>query len=134
MQPGDYIIIVEDESPAQRVLRTGEKVSKRRQPSREHKVAFIDTVDKVNNKKVNLKNDVDAEFSADSGEEIKASRGKREKVKAPTRRAYLASPAFFPLPTGMQAKIGWVSLDETTLTAIKSYDKTVRASRGGVVR
>ena len=129
MKPNDYIIIIDEESPSQRVNRTGEKHSKRHTPSRTHQVAMLDVIDKVSNKKVKLKIDKDAEFD-DKGVETKASRDKRIAKGEPPRKAYLASPDFFPLPTGMQAKINWVSLDDVTLTAIKAYDKGVRESRG----
>jgi len=132
MRPNDYIIIIDEESPQQRVNHTGEKHSKRNAPSRTHYVAVLDEVKQVTGKKVKLKKDRDAEFE-DNGDETEQSRAKRVAKNEPKRKAYLASPAFFPLPKGLQATINWVSLDDATLTAIKQYDKGVRESRGKVV-
>jgi len=129
MKPNDYIIIIEDESPAQRIARTGEKHSKRNHPQRQHKVAFVDVVETVNGENVRLKNDKTAEFD-NQGVETAASRSQRAARGEPTRRALIAPQNVFALPKGMQATIDWVSLDSQTLNALELYDRGVRQSRG----
>ena len=133
MKLNDHILIIDEESPLQRVNRIGEKHSKRHTPSRTHFVGILDEVVSVASKKVTLKNDTEAEFT-DLGEETKKSRDKRVAKQEPARKAFIVSPTFFPLPKGMQAKINWVSIDEDTLTAIKAHDKGVREKREPVER
>ena len=123
MKPNDYIIIIDEESPQQRVNRTGEKHSKRNHPSRTHSVAMLDAVDKVTGKKAKLKIDKDAEFDSDTGDETPQSRAKRVARGEPPRKAYRCPRDIFQLPRGMEATIRWVSLDSDTIKAIKKYDQ-----------
>jgi hypothetical protein len=120
MRTGDYILIIEDESPAQRVERTREKASKRKAPSRTHYVAHADVVDKVTNKKVKLKIDKTAEFD-DKGTETAASRSGRANAGEPARKALICPRDVFQLPRGMEATVAWVSIDSATLAAIQRH-------------
>lgn len=128
MRSGDYIIIIDDESPAQRVERTREKTSKRHMPSRTHWVAHPDVVDKVTGGKVKLKIDTGAEFDT-KGRETAASRSSRANRGEPTRKALLCPRDVFQLPRGMEATISWVSLDSATLAAIQRHHDAEMARR-----
>jgi len=120
MQPNDYIIIIEDETPQQRVARTGERFSKRRHPTREQLVGYPDVVASVSNGNVRLKTHKDAEFNS-TGKETPSSRARRASQGKPTRRAYFCPQEVFQLPRGLQCTISWASIDTRTVDAIKAY-------------
>lgn len=116
MKTGDFVLIVEEETPQERAQRTGKPVHKKHQ--RKQKVAFFDRVKAIKSRRATFEADADAE-TTDAGRETAASRQKRQARGEPEREAVVVDPAWFKTPFG-PPKVGTrIDIDEMTLARIK---------------
>ncbi len=100
---GDFVILIDDESPEQNRKRLGKK-EKRKKDNISRKMSYLDTIDSVKNKVATTKS---KKFKAKLNGNAEA-----QEMGMPKRKMYKAKKEWFQLPKGLNCDIESVELDE----------------------